>query len=264
MLNNIFLFRRFALGSIFFVLSCWFGYGQSKPQQLLFDHLTIEEGLSHNSVYSILQDHLGYIWIGTQNGLNRYDGYELKIYRTNEMDSLSNSFKGKHIASLFEDSQQNLWVGTRKDGINIKKKDKQHFINLKTEKAFAPLTGFDISSFFEDNKGNIWISSLGNGIIKYNPNDGNTQHYTIENSGLSNNSVFDIVQDELGTIWVTTSGVGINFLNDQEQFEQVHVQIPNNPNINGYHKTSLLDNDLLWIGTEGSGLYQMIIDLITR
>lgn len=251
--------KKFVIFLLFWFYILGIGISQSPSNQILFDQLTIEEGLSHNSIYDILQDHLGYIWIGTQNGLNRYNGYELKVYRTDVTDPLANGFRGKHIAALFEDSQQNLWVGTRKEGINLRKREQLYFKNLKNEAAFAAFKGHDISSFFEDDKGNIWISSIGNGIIKYRLEDGMSKHFNSSNSGLSNDNVFDIVQDKFGTIWVATSGTGINFLNEAGQFEQVHVSLPNNVDMNGYHKTLLLDEEYLWIGTEGSGLYQMNI-----
>ena len=251
--------KKFVTCSLFWFYILGIGVSQSSSDQILFDRLTIEEGLSHNSIYAILQDHLGYIWIGTQNGLNRYSGHELKVYRTNETDALADGFRGKHIAALFEDSKQNLWVGTRKEGINLRRREELYFKNLKSEAAFAPFKGYDISSFFEDNKGNIWVSSIGNGIIKYRLEDGSSQHFNSSNSGLSNNNVFDIVQDQFGTIWVATSGTGINFLNELGQFEQVHVSLPDDADMNGYHKTLLLDDNDLWIGTEGSGLYQMNI-----
>ena len=82
-------------------------------QPMHFEQITIEDGLSHNTVQSLIQDHYGYVWIGTQNGLNKYDGYNIK-------HAGSQAIAGKIITALFEDSQRNLWVGTRNNGVFVK------------------------------------------------------------------------------------------------------------------------------------------------
>ncbi|KAA3622828.1 MAG: hypothetical protein DWQ02_25505, partial [Bacteroidetes bacterium] len=96
-------------------------YGQDEGPLLHFDQLTINEGLSHNTVFCLLQDRHGYIWMGTQNGLNKYDGYDFKVFRSDNTRSNDHGFEGKVITALFEDSHGNLWVGTRKNGINVKR-----------------------------------------------------------------------------------------------------------------------------------------------
>ena len=96
--------------------------GQNPPALLYFDHLTISDGLSHNTIYCIIQDQAGYIWIGTQDGLNKYDGYSFEVYRSYDLANNSTGFIGKNISSLFEDTKGNLWVGTKKRGINFKEK----------------------------------------------------------------------------------------------------------------------------------------------
>jgi len=81
----------------------------------VFEHLTVADGLPENSIVCILQDHLGYLWLGTQNGLVRYDGYNMKVYQPDADDSLSIS--SRRIVSIYEDKSGNLWVGTLK-GLN--------------------------------------------------------------------------------------------------------------------------------------------------
>jgi len=232
-------------------------FAQNTDKPIHFDHLTINEGLSHNTVFCMLQDYHGYIWIGTQNGLNKYDGYRFEVYRSFDSKNTYKGFVGKTISCLFEDSQQNLWVGTRKNGINIRKKYSDQFINLQSNADFSAIEGFDIASFYEDTEGNIWIATIGAGILKYNPTTKFSQHFTRENSGLSNNDVFDIIADNNGIIWVGTAGSGLNYLTNENQFAQSNIDIPNTPNLDSYRKTFLLDEDFLWIGTEGTGLYRM-------
>ena len=81
-----------------------------QAQPPTFNHLTVENGLSHNAVLAITQDHRGFMWFGTQIGLNRYDGHQFKIYKLNRNDSCSIS--DNNILSLLPDSRNLLWIGT--------------------------------------------------------------------------------------------------------------------------------------------------------
>lgn len=78
--------------------------------------LTVDDGLSHNEITAIAQDHDGFIWIGTRGGLNRYDGYDFKIF--NQIPGDSNSLVNPSIESLFVDSKGNLWIGTKSGGVS--------------------------------------------------------------------------------------------------------------------------------------------------
>lgn len=246
--------KIFLLILIFFTQVC---FGQSSPGGLYFDRLTINDGLSHNTVFSILQDHYGYIWIGTQNGLNKYDGYSFELIQSSEKGNAQKGFEGKYISALFEDKAGNLWVGTKKKGINFKAKSDDRFVNLQSDSAFISIRGFEISSFFEDKADNIWITTIGAGVLKYHPKTNTSQIFNKENSSLSGNVTFDLVEDKFGTIWVAAAGGGLNYLLNENQFALSHKMLPNNPNMSGYRKKLLLDDEYLWIGTQGTGLYQM-------
>jgi ligand-binding sensor domain-containing protein len=225
--------------------------------QLYFDHLTINEGLSHNTVYCILQDRHGYIWMGTKNGLNKYDGYSLEIYRSNHLEGDQSGFIGTNITSLFEDTEGNLWVGTQKKGINFKSRSSDKFINLQSDTAFASINHFEISSIFEDKMGDIWITTVGAGVLRYDPKSNSSVVFNKKNSKLSSNDAFDVIEDQYGTIWVATAGGGLNFMRDGDQFRLSHELLPNSSNMSGFRKKMLLDGDYLWLGTQGTGLYKM-------
>lgn len=252
-LSNIVLITLIYWVTIICLSKNSFGQGEAKPT-MHFDHLTINEGLSHNTVYCLLQDRHGYIWIGTQNGLNKYDGYTFETYRSSEIGNKKTGFKGKSISSLLEDSEGNLWVGTRKQGLNVRKKSSEQFINLYADSAFLALKDMDISALMEDGYGNIWITTVGAGVLKYSPNTKTSKHYTVENSDLSNNLVFDIVEDNYGTIWVGTANIGLNYLQKNGRFG---LNLPEQSNINSYRKRLFLDGDDLWIATEGTGLFRL-------
>jgi len=220
-----------------------------------FDHLTIEEGLTHNSVNALLQDHNGYIWIGTEYGLNRYDAFDLKTYGTNAIGEPIDGFVGKAITALFEDSEGNLWVGTKKNSINFKSAHNQKFQNFSDHSFFSLLNGKSISSFYEDANKTIWVSSNGAGLLSYNLKTQKTNHFTLENSGLTNNIIFEVVADKNENIWIAAAGLGIHLLDTLGKIELKYKDVKGG--IGGYRKSLLLDTNRLWIGTDNSGLYAL-------
>jgi ligand-binding sensor domain-containing protein len=88
----------------------------AQTEKIKFDHLSVKEGLSHGNVWDIHQDRLGFIWIGTEDGLNRYDGYTFTIFRNEQTDSLSIS--NNFIHCITEDASGNIWLGTQ-GGLNV-------------------------------------------------------------------------------------------------------------------------------------------------
>lgn len=222
-----------------------------QEKAVYFDHLTIREGLSHNTVFDIIQDTYGYIWVGTQHGLNKYDGYDFEVYRSNGSNEGKEGFVGKSILTLFEDSKTNLWVGTRRQGINLRKAGTDRFVNLQSEAAFSAIQGYEITSFFEDKAGNIWISTIDGGILQYNPISRESLHFSAEKDGLSNDAAFDIIEDNYGILWVGTAGEGLSYRKKNGTFESIQTAF------SGYRKKMLLEGDTLWVATEGSGLYKM-------
>jgi ligand-binding sensor domain-containing protein/DNA-binding CsgD family transcriptional regulator len=224
---------------------------------LYVDHLTISDGLSHNTVHCLLQDRHGYFWVGTQHGLNKYDGYSFETISSDGAQGERTAFAGKKITDLFEDRSGNLWVGTSKYGINYRSANSDQFVNRFSDTIFTAIKGHEITSFFEDQAGHIWITTIEAGLLRYDPMSGDTHHYTKENSSLSSDVVFDVVEDKYGTIWVAAAGGGLNFLGEDNRFQLSHTMLANNPNMSGFRKRLFLDDEYLWIGTEGTGLYRM-------
>jgi ligand-binding sensor domain-containing protein len=112
MIENV---RRLIL-SLLIVLYCSTTFVVASPISPYFDRLTITQGLSQNNVYTTLRDSQGFLWFGTLDGLNRYDGYDFKIFR--HESRTNHSISDNYINVLFEDSHGIIWVGTRGGGLN--------------------------------------------------------------------------------------------------------------------------------------------------
>ena len=146
-------------------------YAQQK--ELKFDHLSKEDGLSSSDVTSVVQDQQGFIWIGTIDGLNRYDGYTIKTYRN--IPEEANSLCDNRISVLYIDHLGDLWIGTENNGISKYDRDTDTFINY-TYKAYdsKSLSYYYVTSIVEDAENNIWIGTLS-GLNLFNRN---TQQFT--------------------------------------------------------------------------------------
>ena len=235
---------------LFFLLLRLTSFGQ-------VDHLTISDGLPHNTVFCALQDSDGYIWVGTQNGLAKYDGYTFEIHVSKAKSVDSQGFRGNKISSIYEDKAGNLWVGTEREGLNVRKIGKDYFENVQKESPFSEIEGYEITSISEDDKANILIGTLGGGVLQYNLESNQSQHFTKENSGLSDDRVFDVKMDNFGRIWVATAGPGLNYLQEDCTFTLSHDLMPNRDNMSGYRKKILVDGDNIWLTVEGGGLYRI-------
>ena len=134
-------------------------------ENIKFKHLTSDDGLSQNFVSCILQDQKGFMWFGTKDGLNRYDGHTFVVYQHDPFDTttISDNF----ITSLFEDSRGYIWVGTLTGGLNIfdRKTETFHQIIYTPNSSKITVTE-EVKAIVEDSKGNIWIGTRGEGIFK--------------------------------------------------------------------------------------------------
>src|SRR5450432_4229099 len=115
---------------IIFVQALFF-CAMAQRQNLKFEHLDINAGLSQNNIICILQDSRGFMWFGTRDGLNKYDGYQITIYRNDpkNKNSISNNF----ISDLTEDDNGVIWVATRGGGLNRYDRDKDQFISFRAD-----------------------------------------------------------------------------------------------------------------------------------
>jgi diguanylate cyclase (GGDEF)-like protein/PAS domain S-box-containing protein len=226
----------------------------SNQAALKFKHLLSADGLSQNNVFDITQDHDGFIWIATEDGLNRYDGKNFVHYRKNLTDP--NSIADNFIRKVFVDNAGVLWVGTEK-GLSKYNVLFDNFENFYHQDGNSESLKDDmIWDIYQDKKYNIWISTT-NGIQKYDPMNNNFKSIKIH--GLENEikQIYTIFQDSNNNYWFGSYDNGIYLANKdlnyssslQKNKNKWHITIPAN---------SLFDikeiNNNYWLATE-KGIY---------
>ncbi len=230
------------------------------PKQInrYFKHISIKQGLSQVSVWSIVQDKQGFMWFGTDNGLNKYDGYKFTIYRHNS--NVDTSLTKNTIPSLCDDSNGILWIGTDGGGLNRFDKKNESFINYQYQKNNPnSLSDNFISSIIEDKDGFLWIGTFSGGLNKFNKVSKKFKRYKhmVNNpNSLSHNQIGSIVESTGGIIWVGTRE-GLNkFDKLNETFTRYRYQSGTEIAIRENNIGSLFEDSrgILWIGTNGGGL----------
>jgi ligand-binding sensor domain-containing protein/HPt (histidine-containing phosphotransfer) domain-containing protein len=177
-------------------------YGQHKILQ--FKHLTPDDGLSSSIVVSVLQDHQGFMWFGTYDGLNRYDGGNVIIYKNNPSDS--NSLIENHIQAIFEDHGKNLYIGTW-EGLSLYDRDHDRFVNYKREKT-SPFynVAMNVNHIIEDSIGNLWLAT-SKGAIYFNRKSNSIVRYEHDPhnpNSISCNEMDRLYIDRNGRLWIST------------------------------------------------------------
>ncbi len=220
-----------------------------------FSHITTDHGLSESNVLCMIQDSEGFIWVGTYDGLNKYDGHRMIVYR-NQPGDLS-SLSDNNIRSIYEDHEHNIWVGTP-NGLN--KYDR--VTNSFTRFVHNPADGRSISSnsvYFisEDHQHTLWVGTYGGGINRFDARKRTFTHYRhnpLTGSGISDDRITYILEDHKHQLWVSTQQ-GLNRLDrSRNVFVPVATEIGLDPK--EYIRTLAEDADgNLWMGSAANGLY---------
>jgi ligand-binding sensor domain-containing protein/signal transduction histidine kinase len=228
---------------------------------LKFDQLSVEQGLSQSSVHAILQDHLGFMWFGTLDGLNRYDGYDIRVYKHDPEDP--SSLSDNMIQALYEDRGGVLWIGTSAGGLNRFHRGSQTFARYRHDpNDESSLSNNSVISILEDSDGEMWAGTSGGGLNKLDRDTGQFTRYQNDPNdslSLSNNTVWSIYEDNSGNLWVATNGGGLNLYDKQSGRFTSFLNDPRNPRslANDYVVSVTEDEDgSLWIGTRGGVLHR--------
>lgn len=184
----------------------------SQQEHLQFKRFTIDDGLSENLIYSIAEDHQGFMWFGTQDGLNRFDGYGFTAFHHDPFDTASLSDNA--IIVLFTDSKGRFWVGTARGGLNLYDPKRNIFIHFLTDPTDSGMVSGDyVESITEDVNGNLWVGTFGNGLFEFifSQNDQSGQpkkivhyvHQPGDSTSLSHNYILSVFADSEGRLWLS-------------------------------------------------------------
>ena len=237
------------------IVSCNIVFGQK--DEIKFSHLSMEQGLSQTLVSCITQDHYGFMWFGTYDGLDRYDGYNVKIYR-HERNNLT-TISDNTIRSLYEDKNGYLWIGTQFGGLvryDIAKDSFAFYHPKKDEKMST--NAENISCLFEDSKGRFWVGTF-DGLFLLDKSTGIFTKLPILSNkiaGISGSQIKCITEDIYGNIWVGTLN-GLNKIEGGTNTITNFFSDAKKPHTLTYNDVTALMADKtgkIWIGTSKDAL----------
>lgn len=232
----------------------------AQESTLHFEHLTSADGLSNRQVMAILQDHQGFMWFGTQDGLNRYDGSRFTTYQSSVSDdtTLSDDF----IYTLAEDSQNQLWIGTRNGGLNrldLGTEQIQAFLHIPGDP--TSLSHNEVLAIHPDSSGSVWVGTR-NGLNLLDRSTGRFtryRHNPDDPTSISHNTVYAISRDQHGVLWIGTEA-GLDRL-DPETNHFVRYWPRPVDSIRGVLEAVLSIYEdhagILWIGSRTKGLLRL-------
>ena len=241
----------------------------ASSQDMRFEHITNKQGLSQNTIGCISQDSIGFLWFGTYDGLNRYDGYNFKIFKHDPEDStsISNNF----IRYTCVDRNGTLWVGTMSGGLNRYDQETESFTSYKFNKDDSTsISENSITTICADKNNTLWIGTAEQGINKlaYMVNNLSTKekkvvfkrynYSTVGSQSADWNRITTIYEDHLDNIWIGTRAGLTKYIPQQDQFIH-YLHNPNNPQSLTSSDITSISQDCynnIWVGTWDGGLNQ--------
>ncbi|TKT87635.1 hybrid sensor histidine kinase/response regulator [Dyadobacter frigoris] len=216
-------------------------------QGLKFNHLTTNQGLSQSHICAILKDRQGFMWFGTEDGLNKYDGYKFSHYKHDPYDK--NSITDSYIQDLLEDKQGDLWIATS-NGLDRFDRSKNSFIHYLTQ---------DINDLFEDSKNRIWLATQ-EGLFLFDRQKKSFRLYLDagqNNSSQIKNSIYRIAENKDGSLWLGTENglYQITVNNEKYTSRRVGLECTNCLVAPPVRALCTDRHGNLWIGTKEDGLF---------
>jgi signal transduction histidine kinase/ligand-binding sensor domain-containing protein/DNA-binding response OmpR family regulator len=241
---------------IFLLFGAVAGYSQN--QSLKFEHFGTAEGLAQININCIIQDSRGFMWIGSRNGLNKYDGYKFTIYNHSFQDN--NTISNNQIADLLEDHDGNIWVATL-EGLNKYERKTGRFIRyLHSEHNPNTISNNAVNRLALDSFGNLWVATQKGGLDCLNLKKNIFRHYTHSASdinSISDNNVRTVFVDSKHNLWAGTEAGGLNLFNRQtNSFTKFRHRDGDATSISGNDVICLFEDKShkIWIGTQDNGL----------
>ena len=230
---------------------------RAQSNSIRFETLTVEHGLSQSTVRAILQDSRGFLWLGTDDGLNKYDGYTFTIFKNDPENA--QTISDNTILAMYEDSLGNLWFGTGR-GLDRFDRSSQVFTHSQNDPNDPlSLKGSAVNAITEDRQGKLWVGTTDSGLNLLDRKDGTFTHfqnYPNDISSLGSDLVTALAADPDGGLWVG-SAEGLDYYDPVTNRFFHYRHNPNNPASLSSNRVLALYIDRagsLWIGTEDGGL----------
>ena len=226
---------------------------------MIFQHLGSPEGLPQNTVMASLQDSQGFMWIATEDGLVRYDGYETRRYAHERANA--DSLPGNYIWSLVEDAHGDLWLAIKNSGVARWNRATDRFTTFRHDpaRAAASPSSDAVRQLLVDRRGHVWLATTGGGLNEFDPATGTFQHYRHDAAradSLSSDVVTALWQTPGGELWVGTDD-GLNrWLGKTDSFVQFRHDAKNPRSLSSNRVASIHSDrsGRLWVGTFDGGV----------
>lgn len=241
--------------SILLLISVHVTMGQDQP--IRFEHIGTEQGLSQSNVICILQDSRGFMWFGTREGLNKYDGYTFTVYKNDPANphSISNNF----IRDIIETKDGDLWIATL-GGLSHYDRHKDRFTSFKHDpRNRRSISSNVVASLLEDSKGNLWVGTE-DGLNEFDRSTKLFTHFnyrTSDKSSIGDGYIRSVFEDSKGCLWIGTYNGGLNLFHEKTgTFTRYQYDSGNNSSLSHNNVYAIFEDSKqrLWIGTNGGGL----------
>ncbi|HEY5407905.1 MAG TPA: two-component regulator propeller domain-containing protein [Ginsengibacter sp.] len=238
-------------------------FGWSQIKNLKFEHLQTSAGLSQSNVLSILQGNDGFMWFGTQDGLDKYNGYSMTVYKKDSKKT--GSLSHNYIKDIAQAKNGDLWIATWGGGLNRYNRQKDEFTHFKHDPSKPnSISGNFLGTLLVDSDDKVWISTE-TGIDVFDPKKNQFIHYVNNKNdehSLSDNAVTGMIEDSQHNIWIATTNGGLNLFEPKKNsFTRFLHSDKDTASISSNNIWTVFEDSRhnIWVGTIGGGL-----DLLNR
>ena len=229
--------------------------GVETHHPMRFDRISLDEGLSQSNVFAVMQDSRGLMWFGTENGLNRYNGYDFTIFKRERgnPDALLNDY----IFDVAEDTAGRLWIATNGGGLALLDNN-----DVFTSYRHDPADDRSVSSIRKllvDIDGSMWLGTRGEGVDRFNPELGMATNYRfgdVVDPSRNVNEVYALYRDGEGFLWVGTNDGLVRLDPASGTFDHYTHSEEDATSLSGHRVRAIFEDSQgeLWVGTYGAGL----------
>ncbi|MBC8988020.1 response regulator [Pedobacter sp. N36a] len=255
--NNIMKYLKIVFPLVVLIFTFFFSnvLGQSQSQVNKRNY-TMDQGLSSNRVYSIIQDSIGFIWIGTNGGLNRFDGTRFRSFRYDSKSS--NCISSNSVMDLLIASDQKLWIALD-NGVDIYDPHSDTFQKLVIKTAKGESISGRTTRIIQDKSGDIWIGTLTDGLFRYSSKEKKLSRYTQSdrnNSKVAEDRITALCEDSEGNIWIGTYSQGLSRYSKKNNTFSHFVRNASPASLSDNSIQNIFEDSYgyLWIGTFQHGI----------